>query len=589
MESSRLFGCVFAGILIAAFCAPVVAQRANQPQSRYEGLQLLLVARYLGLTQEQLPQVIALSQEAAKAKADRKARLDAAHKEGRASLTAVVDALVAAKPAGAEVREKADQIIEEYRLASDACDEAVIGLTSRFVEMLTDEQRRLIETEEQTRRREAASVGTSMIPPEDYIAGEFEIVRTLRRDEYDIVRVLLARDMAQTIVTALDLDPDETVPLAEHMLGVMDDVMSWSNARFADQAAHLPQLIAEEFDLPEPPQPIPPRLTLAQIDTFLSHDSTVALLQRFEFAEQQASPPVLYALADPDLFIPAARLKEDADRRHPIEKLLDSTDLLAALNDLDVSAEQLAVIDGSIRLLHADYDTQRKLWQAILVRYGDVLGAATTVLLKGGSLTEQQSDALMEIHAVEGETAFRILNSAAERLRQIRGALDGDQNMLIDWRAPLAAVYGERAEDKIDRLLMLAGGVADFVDLFGEVRYIDPITYQANAEGIAREFIERHTEARGRRLEASVRRLLEIINEVRAYPERQWSETAAGLLAVDAMIEFRLLPEDAAIRNGPAGGDDATYTWWDMERMASDPLIPELSRRIQEAEAAAPQ
>lgn len=589
MTSPQLLRYALVGILTVTLCMPVAAQNASQLELQYDAVQSLLVIRYLGLTQDQAPQVAALSREAVKARADRKAQLDAAHKEGAATLRALIDSLVAAQPAGAEVRERADQIIENYRLAGDACDAIVIAATSRLLELLTEDQRKLIETEEQTRRREQASIGTSMVPPEEYIAQEFDVVRNLRRNEYDVVRVLLARDMAQTLVTALNLDRAETWPLAQHLLEIMDEVMTWSNARFADQYANLPNLIAEEFKLPEPPQPIPPRLTLSRLDDFLCHQSTAALLERLQFPEQPTAPPALYALADPDLFTPAARLREDVDRRHNIEKLIDSADVLSALNYLDLSAEQLAVIDRSIRQLHTDYDTQRKQWQAVLVRHKDTLGGATTVLLKSEPLTEQQADALMEIHTVEGEAAFGILGSAAEHLREIQEALDDDQNMLIDWRAPLAAIYGERAEDKVDKLLDIAADVTDFVDLFQEIRYVEPVAYQAGADRLAADFIDRHMDARGRRFDAALDYMLDIMNEVREYPEARWSETAAGMFAVDAMIELRLLPARPGLGNAPTGGANARYNWWDMERMVSDPLILDLSKRIQEAEAAAPQ
>ena len=589
MTSSQLLRCALVGILAVTLCIPVAAQSQSQLELQYDAVQSLLVIRYLGLTREQAPQVAALSREAVKAKADRKAQLDAAHKEGSATLTAIINALVAAVPAGAEAREKADQIIEQYRLTEDACDAVVVATTARMLELLTEDQRRLIETEDQTHQREAASVGTSMVPPEEYIAQELEVVRNLRRNEYDVVRVLLARDMAQTLVTALDLDVEEARPLAQHLLEVMDEVMSWSNARFADQYADLPDLIAEEFDLPEPPQPIPPRLTLQRIDEFLCHQSTAGLLERLQFPEQPPPPPALYALADPDLFTPAERLREDTDRRHNIEKLIDSADLVSALNYLDLSAEQLAAIDRSIRQLHTDYDTQRKQWQAVLVRHKDTLGGATTVLLKSEPLTEQQADALMEIHAVEGEAAFGILGSAAERLREIQEALDNDQNMLIDWRAPLAAIYGERAEDKVDKLLEIAAGVTDFVDLFQEIRYIEPIAYQAGADRRAADFLRRHTEVRGRGFDAALHYMIDTMNDVREYPEAQWSETAASMFAVDAMIELRLLPPRPGLGNAVTGGANARFNWWDIERMVSDPLILDLSKRIQEAEAAAQQ
>ncbi|HCU34923.1 MAG TPA: hypothetical protein DGT21_05530 [Armatimonadetes bacterium] len=61
------------------------------------------------------------------------------------------------------------------------------------------------------------------------------------------------------------------------------------------------------------------------------------------------------------------------------------------------------------------------------------------------------------------------------------------------------------------------------------------------------------------------------------------------MFAVDAMIELRLLPPRPGLGNAVTGGANARFNWWDIERMVSDPLILDLSKRIQEAEAAAQQ
>jgi len=572
---------VLLGTCLVVQSLPAEAQRgAKAAASEYDAVQVLLLARYLELTEEQVKAIVPIATELAATKAALTKGLDAQQEAGGKTLGQVIAAWAAGKPAGAKIHEAADTILDNYDQTYDAYDATVIGATDKMMDLLSAAQKRLVETAAETERREARAAARGIIPPTEYVVSQLKIVRSLEPADYEAVRVLLSRDMATYIMLAMDFPPATLWPISRALLRIMDEVMDMSNAAFADLLPDLPGEIADRLRLPEAPEPLPPRLSLGQLDEFLTNPATAKLLGEMQFPEAQVPPPPLYGLASPDLEVAVKRLHETTDPRHKLEQLIDTMDILSVFNDLDIAPGQVAALQLFVANLQQAYATQQQQWQDALPSHRENLGKIHEALAKNQPLTEELMDALAQVQQAEAEAAFQLLTAAAAHLRPVYDILDEDQNMDIDWRPPRCVVGVEPLEEKLDRLLEVAGEINDFSRFLREVRYMEPIGYQDAATQMTRDFLDRYIPENAPDFEDAVTYLIDVQAEAREWREERWDESVAAMLAIEAMIGLRLLPEGAEFGTGPTSRPDAPYTWWDMERIFSDPLTPKLLTTI---------
>ena len=129
---------------------------------------------------------------------------------------------------------------------------------------------------------------------------------------------------------------------------------------------------------------------------------------------------------------------------------------------------------------------------------------------------------------------------AAERLREIQEALDDDQNMLIDWRAPSqpSTASGRRTRStRCFRSLPVSRTLSTCSRRYASSRRLPGGRRQACGRVHRQATLDARAPLRCRaRLHAGYH------ERGAQYPEARWSETAAGMFAVGAMIELRLLP-----------------------------------------------
>jgi len=140
---------------------------------------------------------------------------------------------------------------------------------------LTEEQRRLIQTEAQAQQRRqlqqrlggAATVG-------EFLANELEQMRDLMPDEYQRVRTARARRIARRVLArrARNLDA-----FGGRILAIMDEVTSWSAEKYGEQRESLPAQISTSLGLEEQ-QPTEQMVTYEQVLALAKGERAAALL-----------------------------------------------------------------------------------------------------------------------------------------------------------------------------------------------------------------------------------------------------------------------------------------------------------------------
>jgi len=583
MKTSRfLIVALFAASVLAnPLRAPAQPPPASEPrhqdvtiQSDYNDIKGLLLIRYLQLTDDQAQAIAPLATALAMARTVLNGELDKLYDQGAQALQQQAAAWAAGNPPRATERRDADAIMDRYHDLYDALDAGTIASTQKMMDLLTDKQRVLIETEAQTRAREQQAAARAEDSTADYIVSQLQTMRGLHPEEYDALRILLALDMAEYVAFQQNLHQERVWPLARALLPIMDDVMAMSNAEFADLLPDLPAEISDRFSLPAAPPPIPARLTLGQIDDFLTNPATARLLAQTQFSQTPAPPPPLYGFADRDTATAAKRLAQVSDTRHKLEHLIDTAHILSVLYDLDISTQQIAVIATAVTSLQSAYSSAQQQWQATLNAQHAALQAVGQALATNQPLTQQQADALADLQVAEGDIAFGMLSAAAQNLQTVREALDPDQNVDIDWRPPAGVHVAEPIDERLEQLMDVASQLKDFSRFLEQVRYMEPIAYQDAATRMTRDFAARYVPPDARDFDDVVTYLIDVQTEAREVPERQWDDTVAGMIAIHAMDHLRLLPEVLSLGPPPGAQDDAPYGWWDIEHIMADPLMP---------------
>ena len=589
MRASRVVAMALLGACMIVLSLPAAGQRggaAAEKKLAYDDVKLLLMARYLCLTREQTAAIVPIATEVAVAKTALNATVDEEFKEAAPALAQLMEQELSGKRADAAAVDAADGALDRYDDAYDKFDKAVIAATGKAMATFSARQKTLVETEEQTKARLEMAERASVAPVR-FIVERLQLIRALEPADYDAVRPLLAHEIADYLMFYKHLPDDARWPVSRDVLRLMDTVMDWSNAEFADRLKDLPDDVAETFELPPADAaPVAPRLTLDQIDRFLASPATAEFLAEMQFPQTPAPPPPLYGFVNPGVATGAQRLAETTDTRHEFDQLLDMMDAVTMFNDLGVSDRQLAAFQPAVSAMMSAYNAQRGAWQSVLTAQHANLQAIRETLLAGTPLTEQHNDVLYDLQQEQGELALEILYAAAISLRAVRDALDENQNSRIDWRPPQVLEQAEPLEDRIERLLDLADRITGFTDFLKEVRFIEPIGFQDGATKLTGDFLAQYIrDDGGRYFNRAVRYMIDIEIEAREVPEEDWNDAVAAMIAFQAMTRLRLLPRRVGAGMDRPAADDVLYTWWDMERIFSDPLLPGVFARLMQPPA----
>ncbi len=239
--------CLLVLVALALASSPVWAQ--DGPATVYEDVQLLVTIRKLDLTPEQMQRLLATAQtldQQRQAIAEARATT---WEEQQANIAAVNDAWLKGEDAPKDAQQAANKAIGEITKAEKTLAETEAKMVEGLIGDLTKDQRQHVETKQQAdqrHQRQAALAGFATVG--EYVAYRIEQMRDLMPDEYNLLRVADAREMATRIVGAGAPNLDQ---FTDALLRIMDQVMSWSAENFDKQHATLPAQISKFLGIEE--------------------------------------------------------------------------------------------------------------------------------------------------------------------------------------------------------------------------------------------------------------------------------------------------------------------------------------------------
>ncbi|MGQ9730670.1 MAG: hypothetical protein ACUVX8_05285 [Candidatus Zipacnadales bacterium] len=232
---------------------PVTAAEELTPSELYRDVMALRLVRTLKLTPTQMAKIIpVLERVTTQQVADTQADEAAWTVVSQAAQTVIQALLEGRQPPRAEMalfeQVAAERARREAFRVSLAAEAAV-----QIQRMLTAEQARKIETrveQEQRKRLEAQLEGAPT--PVDYIIQKLDEQVELMPDEYIRLRESRALEMTRTL---LGPDDPRRRDFAMALLGIMNEVQSWTAAEYAAQKPMLRERISQQLNLPLPVSP----------------------------------------------------------------------------------------------------------------------------------------------------------------------------------------------------------------------------------------------------------------------------------------------------------------------------------------------
>ena len=239
--------CLVVLVALALASSPGWAQ--DGPAAVYEEVQLLVTIQKLHLTPEQMQRLLATAQALDQQRQVIAEARATVWQEQQASIAAVNEAWLKGEAAPDDAQQAANKAIGEITQAEKALAQTKAGMVEGLIGDLTEEQMRLVETRQQAQRRldrQAALGGFETVG--EYVAYRIEQMRDLMPDEYNLLRVADAREMAARILGPQARNLDQ---FTGALLEMMDQVMSWSAENFDKQYATLPAQVSKFLGIEE--------------------------------------------------------------------------------------------------------------------------------------------------------------------------------------------------------------------------------------------------------------------------------------------------------------------------------------------------
>lgn len=592
------FATVAACFMMLLAAVPATAQQVGQnpqqtaaatPQEQYAELKVLLLARALNLTQQQVQAIVPLANTAIQARADRQTALDTVvtQYQGAQAMAKLVAAWAAGQTLNKSTRTETDAVTGIYNRVIQISNDRVYAATDKMIALLSDQQRALIEPFEVTEARRNSAVSANASPTK-YFVDQLKVVRNLPENDYLAVKMLLARDIAERIAAFNNLGANEMWPLTMRIAGIFDVVTGWSNADYEERMTNVPNDIAERFDLPYiDEQAIPtPRFNLEDVDNFLVNPATPQLLQEMKFTGATIAVPY-YGFADPGTEMAAKRLADVTDTRHQLTQYMDLIDTIRLISILNPEDAQLQTFIPIATALQDGYNKQRQTWAQRLQGRNREISQLRQALLAGTPLTDQLSGVASMLREEEIRNANNMIAIASTQLANARKALYDDQAALVNWTPPLmpSASEAQAVQEQIDDLLDVSADLMDFMNFFRDMRYVEPVQYQAIVGNSAADLLANYINPNDRGFKNAVNYLIGVCQDVRASNEDEWGRDLAAMFAVDAMAGLNILPELHGLTGAGKGNSSTRMIWWDMETALSDPLATNAITRMRQTRA----
>ncbi len=531
-------------ILLAAFAVmlPLTGGSAHSAadspeftaQQLYEQVTVLQVASTLQLTSEQITQLLPVLKEIQQKRTALLSSADQVWNQYGDAIQPAIGAQLAGQRASAEIRQSARAGMTNFGKQRDVFYLSLASSATLLQSYLTAQQRQLIAqpgSAERQAQRALALEGAGSLS--EYIASVIDTQRDLMPDEYELIRIPEAQQIAGKIVPP---DSPEFAPVVQQVLQLADTIHGQSQAQYIQQYPALVEQVAQYLQLPAPSAQ--PPISYQQLLDFLASPYTMSLLQqRAALATIEPLPADVRPIAD-----------------CLVSKAGEVSDLVGLLDYLQVSVQQLSAIAPVARQIDSILQPIREPAANRGQSFNNTLMQVRDSLLAGGQVPPEWQQSQINLEQQRRQARQQI----AQQLERVQRRLLPAQNQLINWQPPLDILAADSERLARGQIRMLAE-MRTVVDVFERLRFRQMQDYQRTRIVELNQLLERYSIPQNSPAYPQFRSFgIEILNKMRQTPWEQWQQARIAL-AVEFLGKLGVIGGASA---GPA--QQAPLTWQDM-------------------------
>ena len=554
-------------LLLAAsgYCEEQAEADAISAEQVYEQAHILWLARYVQLTAEQISQLAPLVQAVNDKQQQLLSGADTLWQQ-QDRLQEVLGSWIAGQRPPAGSLSTSQQVAATWRGQRGELEMLIAGTIARSLAALRPDQRALVESREQhEQRRWLRQQLEGSESPAEYIAQQLGAERELTPDEYQLVRVPAAQQLAAKIA-----DPRTPAfgQLQQAILQLSDTVYAWPPEYYSAQAATLALQVAQFLNLP--PTAAPPISydeLVASVSSPLAADSLEQIAAATRQASQEGRPPAR-KLAD-----------------HPLQVIFDRADIVALFNDLQVLPPQLAQVLSLAERAQQVAQTAHNTVQSKIEQLQPTLQQARQLLTTSATVPPEVASAVGEIQETQQQARQQQRRAIAPILLQARSLLAPAQNALIDWQPP-ADVTVIDARWRMARLRLLVAEMRHAGQFLERFRYCDHFVYLQTRAMEAEAYLSNYVDPQSPAFPEGHDFVMGVLDRMKMTQEADWP-AAAPELAAELVMGVGAFP--ALGYPEPTG---RPFNWERLYEVFSSPHTAEVLQQMLQARSqpfAAPQ
>lgn len=487
--------------------APVAQVAAGQT---WGDVWVLWMPQRLSLSVEQARQIAAIVQPVGqRLEADRAGREAIWARSGTALQTVIAAWCDGTQPDAASLN-AGDAAADQASALDDALSQDREDALQAFLQVLSEDQQALVETDEAAENRRRAQERFEGAPDlATYIANQLIALRRLMPDDYDLLREDTATRIISRTVRA-GADEARVEQARATVLQLMDEAFSMDDAQFDQLRPDLPAQVTDYLHLPQSAPRAP--ISAEEFRAWVGDPRTPAYLALYgtNSAPLASAPP---AATD------------------PLTSALRQAQALTFFQDLRLGQTQL----GQLSTLVADANSEAHRTQAqkesYLQQQLPTLTQALPYLVTGQPLPEAWNTYFAGVVATLDEYDTGLDRAIATTTELLDGVLTPGQAARLELQAPAALGGGpsltEQAQARAERI----GKLREVIRLVEGMRPLDLMTFLQVRLVRIQDFLNRYLNPGDGDTTAIRDRIAEQITEVYGIPADQWQQRAPEVAA----------------------------------------------------------
>ncbi len=435
----------------------------------WEDTKVLHLASVLQLSQTQAQQIAqvldALQQQISQSKTVRR-QLWQANWE---SISTVVNAWIADQQPDPQVKTQADTAAQQAQAQDDALAAAIDTAAAQVRSLLSDQQDGLIETMDDAEvREERMALFGGHASLADYVVAELDAQRSLMMDEYELIRVGAAAEVARKIVDPRSND----YPVVEDaVLRLFDQVNDVSDQDYAAARTGLADQIRTYLNLPPDDAALP-----------------VKYGEFIDWVKSPRTPKYLKIYGTVAQPLPAeAPAPEDE-----LGKALKSAQIVSLINDLQFTVPQLRQLLSLATEAQTDRNTSETNEAQIIASATPPLTTLLGTLIAARPMDEQAAWFLSDTERKLQENEDELTQVMIEHVDAAARIMTPAQAQYVDWRVPPAVVAARSAKNRAEERVRQSEVMRDAVEFVDSIRNINRTWFFRARYDKVGEFLEEY-------------------------------------------------------------------------------------------------